>query len=434
MRRLSYGLCSLLVAIVALVAVPAGSAGAQSSSAGLSAADLERFRLEAVTKPEPLSRAERLHVQGMRSHYGLRTDAAFVKRLHSYPERFHAVRSMMSLWGNILLTPHELVILGVPLEIEHATPELDGLESRVNEILGAAHVNVFGTSTDVASNHVVVMVGSRAKAERALDGAVRADAVAYDVIPAPVPGPDDGNRRFGPAISLSSVRTDGRRGLVISFVGGPPVTDPDDPCQVDYRAFAIEHSGIVRLEVRAKRRFVGTKTGEPVSCTFRGYGRLARVELDRSLGDRPLVDAATNEAVPVFDGSTLLHPTWLPAGWERASEGGYTSDVFGSTWSRTFRAPGERASNSCTDLNAIVWLAQGPPPPPDLPLFDPTTVIDVVDVRGHTATRTFDLSSGTTSIRWTERRGAVVLDGYRSCPGASGVDLDTLTRIAQGLR
>jgi len=30
----------------------------------------------------------------------------------------------------------------------------------------------------------------------------------------------------------------------VSFVGGEPVTDPDDPCQVDYRALAIEHSGI----------------------------------------------------------------------------------------------------------------------------------------------------------------------------------------------
>jgi len=62
------------------------------------------------------------------------------------------------------------------------------------------------------------------------------------------------------------------------------------------------------------------------------------------------------------------------------------------------------------------------------------TVVDVVEVRGQSATRTFEPRSGTTSVHWIEPAGAVVLDGYRGCVGASGVDLDTLTRIAQGLR
>jgi len=215
MRRLRRGLCVLLVgigaitAMIAMTAMPGVSVGAQQASDGLSAADLDRFHLEAVIKPEPLSRAERLHITGMRSQLGLRTDAPFLKRLHSYPERFHAVRSMMSFWGNILVTPDELVTLGVPIEPAPSTPELDALESRVTEILGAAHVDVFGTSTDVAGNRLVVIVGSQVKAERALRGLAPADAIAYDVIPAPVPGPDDGNRRFGPARSFESVRTDG---------------------------------------------------------------------------------------------------------------------------------------------------------------------------------------------------------------------------------
>jgi hypothetical protein len=212
------------------------------------------------------------------------------------------------------------------------------------------------------------------------------------------------------------------------------VTDPDDPCQVDYRAFAIEHSGIVRIEVRAKRRFVGSKTGEPVFCNAKGYGRTVRVQLDRPLGDRPLVDAATNEAVPVFDGSTLLRPTWLPPGWKFRGEGGTTFDGVGSTWGRTFGAATDQEPRTCSEAPATVWLAQGPVPPPDLPLYDPATVVDIVDVRGHAATRTFEPRFGTTSIRWVEPAGAVALDGYQACPDAPGVDLETLTRIAQGLR
>jgi len=432
MRRLSHGLCSLLVAVAVSAVVPAGSAGAQSSSAGVSAADVERFHLEVVTKPDPLSRASRLHVQGLRSQVGLRTDAAFLKRLHSYPERFHAVRS--GVGGNLLVTPDELRSVGVALVSEPSTPELDMLESRVTEILGAADVNVFGTSTDVGTNHVVVMVGSRARAQRALTGLVPADAITYDVIPAPVPGPDDGNRRFGAAQSFDAVRTDGRRGLYVTFVGGPPVTDPDDPCQVDYQAFAIEHSGIVRLEVRPKRRFVGSKTGEPVVCTLKGYGRSVTVQLERPLGHRPLVDAATNEAVPVFDGSTLLRPMWLPPGWRKTSDSGWNSEIYGSVWGRTFGVRTAEEPTSCEAVPPRVYVSQGGRFPPGADRHPGSTVVDVVDVRGFPAERLVESRSGSTAILWEEPGGVVSVNGYATCADKPGVDLDTLTRIAQGLR
>ena len=37
-------------------------------------------------------------------------------------------------------------------------------------------------------------------------------------------------------------------------------------------------------------------------------------------------------------------------------------------------------------------------------------------------------------MRWVELRGQVVLVGYAVCAGHAGLDLDALTRIAQGLQ
>jgi hypothetical protein len=317
--------------------------------------------------------------------------------------------------------------------VRYSQQELTDFQQQIGDLLRDAQVTSAGTGTYPMENRVVIDVGPRGKreAQRALGGVIPARAYRFHVYPDPTVRPNGSHRRYGPATWFEAARTDGRRGVVVSVTGAAPVTDPKNACQSDYRAFAVERHDVVELRVRSIYRAAHR---EPVACTLEGYGRTARVALRHPLGDRRLIDGANGNAVPAFDGSTLLDPTWLPPGWRAAGEGGTNSESFGSIWGRTFTAEGEREPETCTDASASVWLAQGPVPPPGMRLFDPATVVDVVEVRGQSATRTYEPRSGTTSIRWIEPRGAVVLDGYRGCAGASGVDLDTLTRIAQGLR
>jgi hypothetical protein len=310
---------------------------------------------------------------------------------------------------------------------------LTEFQQKIGDVLRGAGVKTAGTGTYPMENRVVIDVGPRGKreAQRALEGSVPARAYRFHVYADPTLRPNGSHRRYGPPTWFEAARTDGRRGVVVSFTGAAPVTDPKNACQSDYRAFAVEREDEVEIRVRSIYREADR---EPVACTLEGYGRTARVALRRPLGNRRLVDGANGNEVPAFDGSTLLEPTWLPSGWKTTGEGGMNSESFGSVWGRTFSAQREREPERCTDASASVWLAQGTVPPPGMPLFDAATVVDVVEVRGQSATRTYEPRSGTTSIRWIEPRGAVVLDGYRGCAGSPGVDLDTLTRIAQGLR
>jgi hypothetical protein len=60
--------------------------------------------------------------------------------------------------------------------------------------------------------------------------------------------------------------------------------------------------------------------------------------------------------------------------------------------------------------------------------------VSTLEVRGHLAEFGVDPRSQSTVLRWQESGQQVVVDGASGCGGVPGLDLDTLTRIAQGLR
>jgi hypothetical protein len=282
-------------------------------------------------------------------------------------------------------------------------------------------------------NRVVIDVGPRGKrqAQRALDGVIPKRAYRFHVYTDPTERPDGSHRKYGPPTWFAAARTDGRRGVVVSFIGAAPVTDAKDGCQFDYRAFAVERRNEVEITVRSVYRATHR---EPVMCTSLGYGRTARVTLRRPLGERRLVDGANHDPIPVFDGSTLLEPGWLPSGWSRLAESGSGVGQPDSSWTSAFGASDE-PRRECPRVADGVRLIQGPVAAVDHVMSQnqfPT--VSTLEVRGHTAEHGVDPQSQSTVVRWQEGGQQIVLDGASGCSGVPGVDLDTLTRIALGLR
>ncbi len=130
-------------------------------------------------------------------------------------------------------------------------------------------------------------------------------------------GGTTGERPIGPAMSgaWSGVRTDGD-GLVIVFLGNPAVGDRSGDasggCQSDYQGIAAETDQAVTVTI------YGTHVEE---CPNQiQYGRTVRVALDAPLGPREVRNGSGGDPELVFDGARLLHPTWLPDGWEQTRD------------------------------------------------------------------------------------------------------------------
>jgi len=217
----------------------------------------------------------------------------------------------------------------------------------------------------------------------------------------------------------------------VSFTGAAPVTDPKDGCQFDYRAFAVERADEVAITVRSVYR---PAHREPVACDSVGSGRTAEVKLRVPFGDRRLVDGANGDEVLVFDGSTLLEPSWLPDGWHALSEFGSGFGEPETSWSRAFGVNNDRLRD-CPKAADAVRVIQGTPAAVDRVNAQwqyPT--VSMLEVRGHPAEFGVDARTQNTVLRWQEAGQQIVLDGASGCGGVPGLDLDTLTRIAQALR
>jgi len=485
----------LAFAVVTAIAVPIAHAGAQRPPA-ISDADRRQYSLVDVTEPEPLRGGALRNVQDLRKSYGLRADADFVRRLHEDPRHFDAVRSDRGIWASLVVAPEELPRLrassvvragaqayastinellgtsdagtfvdgnrfvvqcahcdvddvnaridGLGLldafrdsvlvrEVRYSQQELSDFQLRINDELLEGEVNFAGTGTYPVENRVVIDVGRRGKrqVQRVLDGAIPPRAYGFHVYPDPTERPDGSHRKYGPSARFEAARTDGNRGVVVAFTGAAPVTDPKDGCQFDYRAFAVEHRDEVAITVRSVYRAAHR---EPVACDSVGYGRTAEVELDRPLGDRRLVDGTNGDPVLVFDGSTLLDPGWLPDGWRPLWESGSGLGQPETSWTRAFGVDNERL-RECPQTANGVRVIQGTPGAVDRVNAQwqyPT--VSTLEVRGHLAEFGVDPRSQSTVLRWQESGQQVVVDGASGCGGVPGLDLDTLTRIAQGLR
>ena len=491
MRRFGW----LLILVVATLAVPAVAAGAQGASP-ISDTDRDRYGIVDVTKPEPLRGYELRHVQDLRKGYRIRADVDFVRRLYADPDAFDAVRSERGFWASLLVTPAEIPKLRTRLDLEvqiqafgsklreltgtnnadsyvagnrffvqcahcdtatvraqidqlelpsplaestvvrevrYSHQELSEFQRQINDALLGAGLTFAGTGTYPIENRVVIDVGQRGKrqAQRVLRQVVPARAYGFHVYPDPTERPDGTHRKYGPSTWFQAARTGGKRGVVVAFTGAAPVTDPKDGCQFDYRALAVERADEVEITVRSVYR---PAHREPVACNLVGHGRTAEVKLRRPLGDRRLVDGANGDEVLVFDGSTLLQPTWLPPGWHPIGEFSSGLGEPETNWSRAFGASNERLRD-CPQTADGVRVIQGTSAGVDRVNAQwqyPT--VSTLEVRGHPAEFGVDARTQSTVLRWQEAGQQIVLDGASGCGGVPGVDLDTLTRIAQGLR
>jgi hypothetical protein len=66
--------------------------------------------------------------------------------------------------------------------------------------------------------------------------------------------------------------------------------------------------------------------------------------------------------------------------------------------------------------------------------LDQYAAISSVEVRGTIAEIRVDPRGQRTVVHWQEAGQQLVLESATPCAGVPGLDLDTLTRIAQGLR
>lgn len=477
-------------AVIATAAVPAS--GGTVAVPPVTAEDQARYGLDAVTEPEPLSRSELEHVVEMRRHLGVPRSRAFVRRLHADPAALGAMRSAMGLFAALLVIPDEVPWLVVRSEIDWQS----GDGRRVAEgVLGPTFAGSFPSgrhyviqcagcdlaaaraaiaASDLPSplrDHVQVRAVrySLADLERyrlevdallasmdvragfgtmVMDDAVQIDVgVGHRKVTRLVrerfgrDGPVTVVRLAGPPrnpepVDLSGARTQGRRSLVLAFGGAAEVTDRRDPCQLDYAVTARERSGGVTVAVRPVYREVHRAGGG--ICDLMLHGRLVTVRLDRPLGSRTLIDAATGDPVPVFDGATLLRPQWLPTGWDSRGEGagGCWSPTSGACWSQIWGTPESEDASTCVAGSGYVELGQAPRTEGSDPIVPAAEVaVTAATVRGVPAEVLVDpRGNGSVTVQWTEGDRSFVLYGGSACAGAPAPTADVVTRIADSLR
>jgi hypothetical protein len=228
------------------------------------------------------------------------------------------------------------------------------------------------------------------------------------------------------APQVEGVRTDGDRGLLLTFVGGPPVTDIPDPCAKSYRADVEETGDRVVITIRALPADIPLP--REFFCQAMGYFRTVSAKLDRPLGNRRMIDGATGQERRPFDSSTLRHPGFLPSGWLLRSEGpGFDQPERSATWRRTFGPPTvPPVDNRCAETAAAVTVSQGPP------ALLPTGG-DAVKVQGLPGIVIHNPNNGET-ISWVERGQTISVADAPGCAGTPPTGVDVLLLIAQGLQ
>src|SRR4051812_44429611 len=221
---------------------------------------------------------------------------------------------------------------------------------------------------------------------------------------------------IGPAMTTgwSGVRTDGD-GLVIAFLGNPAVSDPSGGCQFDYQALATETDQAVTVTVH------GT---HPEECPNQiQYGRTVRVALDAPLGSREVRDGASGDPEVVFDGSRLLHPTWLPDGWEQTADLPSTTGTGQpvAAWQLSWGPPRSQGT-SCGGQVSSIDLTVGGPALLQEPWVTSFVTVAPTTVRGHSGEQARyspadnPNASDETMIRWSDGDQAYVLRSATACP------------------
>lgn len=235
----------------------------------------------------------------------------------------------------------------------------------------------------------------------------------------------ESRRPLQPTVGIEGVRTQGERGLLLTFIGGPPPTDAMEPCEKSYRLDVVQSGDRVVVTIRSLPSTVPLPRDS--FCQAMGYFRTASVELGRPLGDRVLVDGTTGRQRRTFDSATLLSPRFLPDGWAMLQEGpGFDEPEPSVGWRRRFGPPPVPPRDGrCAETVTPVSVSQSPDPG----VLGPGEPVELRGTRGIVVHDT----SGGARIRWAERGQVMEVAATPSCAGTPQGDVDLLLRIAGGL-
>lgn len=242
----------------------------------------------------------------------------------------------------------------------------------------------------------------------------------------------DRSMRWEPAQLGSGSWSGGRtspdgESLLIALVGGPEYRE-GNPCTVAYDAEVEETPSEVRLKMLSARPPARGEFG----CTEEGHFRTVQVDLAAPLGTRRLVEVQFDREQPVFDGSRLLKPTWLPDGFSLRHEGaGYPNPEAVTSWQRTWVGPGRAPDGD--PCQSPISLTQGPAALVEEYPSNGEQARRTDDVRGATASYYDGGSAGVIRLAWTHGDEGFVLASMPSCVGDVPASEETLVRIARSL-
>jgi hypothetical protein len=235
---------------------------------------------------------------------------------------------------------------------------------------------------------------------------------------------------LGPG-AWQGARTTGDGFELLLFIVGGPDFDAADPCSVAYVPIVEEMGAEVRVRINGE---YPPPTDPNQVCPSLGYLRTVQVPLENPFGTRTLV--ALGEARGVFDGSTLVQPTWIPEGWSAGLEGpGYPDPRSSLSWSRSWAPPpAPNSGQSCTPSQSGFTLVEGPSDLVDrFPTESGETNVGDYDVNGATATYSTQVDHGIAWITWKSGDRGFVLKSSPACLGDQPAPLETMLQFARAL-
>ncbi len=208
---------------------------------------------------------------------------------------------------------------------------------------------------------------------------------------------------------------------MLSYVGGI--------CDVSARGEASENGPSITVHV-----LITVLNG---ACTAQGFSRTVIARLSAPWDNRVVRDL-TGATVPVVDGTLLMHPSWLPDGYQadpiEVSESDGKVGV-GQEWRPPLVTSLSSAGiSSCTAGTAAVGLGQGLG---SAPLHEQLLSGSYALADG-TPVSVYRDDQGELGLYWTPRdhpKGWIVaLQGFGQCASDQPLSLDTMLKIANGLR
>lgn len=237
---------------------------------------------------------------------------------------------------------------------------------------------------------------------------------------------DDVEEPLPPALWQGARTT--RDGLVIAIAGGAPYR-AGDYCTFAYDATVTESDTAVRVRIIARH----PKRSGDQACPLVGQARIVHVYLERPLGSRQLFDDTSDRLRPVFDGSRLLEPSWLPDGWSLLFESAAPSEPSSIPyWNRVWGAPSGGIDAPCGISQVVLTEGRA-----DLP--DVLHWLDESEAGRYTVgeNEAIYFAGGTvdeTRLVWKADGMAHVLWSRPACLGDRSPSPDVLVHIANSLR